>query len=118
MPVRFFGGLDAASLNRLQRSNKVVSPTLRTLALLFAAVGLAVSASAAYVHYRLLVDPQYVSFCDVSATMSCTQVYASRFGSFAGVPVAVYGAVWFAVALLLVLAAFMARPAVRENIPG
>lgn len=95
-----------------------MSPTIRTLALLFAVLGLGVSASAAYVHYRLLVDPQYVSFCDVSATMSCTQVYASRFGSFAGVPVAVYGAIWFALASLLAAAAFVARPAVRENIAG
>lgn len=95
-----------------------MSSTIRTLAFLLAVVGLAVSASAAYVHYRLLVDPQYVSFCDVSATMSCTQVYASRFGSFAGVPVAVFGAIWFAVASLLAVAGIVARPAVRENIAG
>ncbi len=35
-------------------------------------------------HYRVLADPTYLSFCDVSATFSCTQVYSSRFGIVAG----------------------------------
>ena len=49
--------------------------------------GLIVSVDAAYLHYRLLFDPLYTSFCDISATVSCTQVYASRFGTAFGVPV-------------------------------
>ena len=88
------------------------------LALLFALVGLTVSVVAAYAHYRMLRDPTYTSFCDVNATVSCTQAYASRFGTFARVPVAVFGAIWFAFASLLSLAGLTARPAVRESAPG
>ena len=66
----------------------------------------------------MLADVGYVSFCDVSATVSCTQVYSSRFGVFAGIPVAVFGAIWFALATLLAIAGFVARAEVRESIPG
>ena len=59
-----------------------------TSRLLFALVGLGASVTAAYVHYQLLYDPPYTSFCDVNATVSCTQVYQSRFGTVRGVPVA------------------------------
>ena len=52
----------------------------------------------------LLYDPTYRSFCDVSATVSCTQVYQSRFGTFRGIPVAVFGALWFVAAALLSVA--------------
>jgi uncharacterized membrane protein/protein-disulfide isomerase len=88
------------------------------LALIFALIGLTVSVVAAYAHYRMLRDPTYTSFCDVNATVSCTQAYASRFGTFAGVPVAVFGAIWFAFASLLSIAGLTARPAVRESAPG
>ena len=97
---------------------KPKSITLQTLALVFAAAGLVVSLVAAYTHYRMLADVGYVSFCDVSATVSCTQVYSSRFGTFAGIPVAVFGAIWFAFATLLAIAGFVARPDVRESVPG
>ena len=60
-----------------------------------------------------------MSFCDVSATVSCTQVYSSRFGTCPGVPVAVFGAIWFAFATLLVAGGLDGvRPAVRESVPG
>ena len=55
------------------------------LSLVFALIGLGPSATAAYVHYRVLADPTYLSFCDVSETFSCTQVYSSRFGTLFGV---------------------------------
>ena len=44
-----------------------------------------------WVHYRILNDPTYASFCDVNATVSCTEAYTSRFGAFGGVPVALFG---------------------------
>jgi len=47
-------------------------------ALLCSLVGLGASLAAAYTHYHMLSDPTYRSFCDVSATVSCTQVYQSR----------------------------------------
>ena len=61
-------------------------------ALACALIGLGASVAAAYTHYHLLYDPTSRSFCDVSATVSCTQVYQSRFGTFQGIPVAVFGA--------------------------
>jgi uncharacterized membrane protein/protein-disulfide isomerase len=88
------------------------------LALVFALVGLGASVAASYVHYRLLSDPLYTSFCDMNATISCTQVYQSRFSTFGGVPVALFGALWFVCAALLAVGAMVAPPSVRESIPG
>ena len=87
-------------------------------ALICALVGLGVSVAAAYTHYRLISDPSYTSFCDVNATVSCSQVYMSRFGSFRGVPVAIFGALFFVVATLLSITGLTARDTVREDVPG
>ena len=87
-------------------------------ALLCSLVGLGASAAAAYTHYHLLYDPAYRSFCDVNETISCTQVYLSRFSTFRGIPVALFGATAFVAAALLATSALTARPAVRENVPG
>src|SRR5260221_5996240 len=87
-------------------------------ALLCALVGLGASAAAAYTHYHLLYDPTYRSFCDVNETISCTQVYMSRFSTFRGIPVAVFGALWFVVASLLAMGGLTATPSVRESMPG
>src|SRR5258705_13505155 len=92
--------------------------SIRVWLLVFSLVGLAASVAAAYVHYRMLADPTYASFCDVNATVSCTEVYASRFGTWQGIPVAIFGAIWFAFATLLSLAGLTARPGVRESVPG
>src|SRR5262245_6164737 len=88
------------------------------ISLICALVGLGASAAAAYVHYHLLNDPSYTSFCDVSGTVSCTQAYLSRFGSVRGVPVALFGVLWFVVATLLSIAGLTARDTVREDVPG
>ncbi len=95
-----------------------MSKTQARLALVCAGVGLAASAYAAYVHYHLLYDPNYRSLCDVSATVSCTTVYQSRFSTFRGIPVALLGGIWFAVAGLLTLGGLTARDTVRESVPG
>jgi len=95
-----------------------MSKTQARLALVCASVGLAASAYAAYVHYHLLYDPNYRSLCDVSATVSCTTVYQSRFSTFRGIPVALLGGIWFAVAGLLALGGLTARDTVRESVPG
>src|SRR5437588_5020492 len=87
-------------------------------ALVCAVIGLVVSIAAAYVHYRLLYDPTYRSFCDVSSRISCTEVYMSRFSTVRGVPVAIFGAMWFVIAGLLSTAALRARDSVRESVPG
>ena len=80
----------------------------RPLILLVAAVALAASVASLYVHYRLLTDPSYTSFCDVSETVSCEAVITSRFGYVFGIPVAAGGAIWSA--LVLILAAVGMRP--------
>src|SRR3954470_14942575 len=95
-----------------------MSRTAGTIALISALVGLGASITAAYVHYRMFADPTYTSFCDVSAVVSCTQVYASRFGTFKGVSVSVFGGIWFGFAALMSIAGMSARPAVRESVPG
>jgi uncharacterized membrane protein/predicted DsbA family dithiol-disulfide isomerase len=82
----------------------------------FAALGLATSSASTWVHYRILNDPTYASFCDVNDSFSCTVAYTSRFGSVAGVPVALFGLLFFAFALLLI--AVCARSSSAENLPG
>lgn len=75
----------------------------RPLILLLAAVALGASLASLYVHYRLISDPTYSSFCDVSATVSCQQVFQSQYGSVFGVPVAAGGAIWSGLVLILAL---------------
>ena len=79
----------------------------RTLVLVFALLGLGASAASSYVHYNLLRDPGYTSFCDISATVNCESVYQSAYGAIFGVPVALIGLLWF---LLVVLLAWVNRP--------
>lgn len=67
-------------------------------------------------HYHVLRNPSYTSFCDVSATISCTQVYQSRFGTLWGVPVALLGLLWFVFAALLLAAAVRGSEALREDV--
>jgi uncharacterized membrane protein len=73
----------------------------RLLILGLAAAGFAASAAALYVHYQLIADPTYASFCDVSETVSCEAVYRSAYGTVMGVPVAAGGAIWSAFVFLL-----------------
>jgi uncharacterized membrane protein/protein-disulfide isomerase len=87
-------------------------------ALTCAGIGLFASTAAAVTHYHLLYDPTYRSFCDVSERVSCTQVYSSRYSMAFGIPVAIFGALWFAVAALLSVGGLTARDSVRESVPG
>ena len=73
----------------------------RRLLLAFCVLGLAASVAAAYVHYRMLMDPTYVSLCDVSATVNCQSVYRSPYGSVRGVPISLIGVLWFVLVGLL-----------------
>ena len=70
--------------------------------LVLALAGLAVSGAAAHVHHRLIVDPSFIPPCDINATFNCSQVYISRFGTVAGIPVAYPGVVWFGLVALIV----------------
>ncbi len=95
-----------------------MTSTKRTWILLFSLLGLGASLVASYVHYKLLTDVSYTSFCDVNTTVSCSQAYMSRYGSLFGVPVALAGLFYFAlIALIAGLAGRPGSPA-RENAPG
>jgi uncharacterized membrane protein len=78
-----------------------MSSRVRWLILACAVVGLGFAGTAAWVHYRLLTDPTYVSPCDVNATFNCSEAYLSRYGSVAGIPVALGGVFWFGVVALI-----------------
>jgi uncharacterized membrane protein/predicted DsbA family dithiol-disulfide isomerase len=95
-----------------------MSKSAARFALVCALVGLAASTAAVYVHYHLLFDPHYTSFCDVNGTFNCSQVYLSRFGTAFGVPVALLGAIWFALATVVALAGLGGPVSVRESVPG
>ena len=56
----------------------------RKLLLAIALLGLGASLISTFVHYTLLTDPTYTSFCDVSASVSCTQAYLSKYGQLPG----------------------------------
>jgi uncharacterized membrane protein/protein-disulfide isomerase len=87
---------------------------LRWMAL-FATIGLVAAVSSTWVHHQVISDPTYASFCDVSSSLSCTNAYTSRYGSFAGVSVALLGALYFA-GVLLLLGFGAATRAVRPNV--
>jgi uncharacterized membrane protein/protein-disulfide isomerase len=95
-----------------------MTPLKRRLILTFATLGLAAATVSSYVHYKLLTDVSYSSFCDVNTTMNCTQAYLSRYGSLWGVPVAIGGVLFFA--LVLLIAGVAGRPSspARENAPA
>lgn len=82
-----------------------------------AAVGLATAASSTWVHAQLVRDPAYAGFCDISATFNCAQAYTSRYGTLVGVPVALIGALFFALVLALAAAGWRS-PAVRTRVPS
>src|SRR5918995_1124807 len=95
-----------------------MSSKSRTLLLAFAVVGLGASSVSSYVHYKLLTNPGYSSFCDVNTTVSCTEAYTSQYGSFMGVPVAIAGVVFFGLVLAITVFAGSSRSANREIAPA
>jgi len=95
-----------------------MTPSKRKLILALATLGLAASTTSSYVHYKLLTDASYTSFCDVNTTVSCAQAYLSRYGSLWGIPVAIGGVLFFA--LVVMIAGIAGRPAspARETAPA
>src|SRR5262249_31285455 len=78
-----------------------MSSKARKLLTAFALLGLGASCAATWVHYHLIKNPDYSSFCDITATISCKQAYLSRYGSVGGVPGALGGVIFFAWGLLM-----------------
>jgi uncharacterized membrane protein len=83
----------------------------------FGLLGLAASAAATWVHYNLLVNPDYSSFCDINATVSCKAAYLSRYGSIGGVPVAVGGVLFFVWVLALLWGA-TGKSRIQDSAPA
>ena len=73
----------------------------RPLILALALLALGASITALYVHYRILEDPTYTSFCDINEKVSCEAVLESPYATVRGVPVAVGGAIWSTLVLLI-----------------
>ena len=95
-----------------------MSPTVHRVIIALALVGFAAAATSAYVHYQIAHDPAYVSFCDVNTTVSCTEVYLSRFGSTGNIPTALFGAFWFGLVLLLTVAAGRGSSELARSVGG
>ena len=73
----------------------------RPLILALALLALGASVAALYVHYHIIKDPTYTSFCDISETVSCEAVLESPYATVRGVPVAAGGVIWSALVLLI-----------------
>jgi uncharacterized membrane protein/protein-disulfide isomerase len=76
---------------------KYAPPLIVALALL----ALGASIAALYVHYRIIKDPTYTSFCDINETISCEAVLESPYATVRGVPVAAGGVIWSTLVLLI-----------------
>src|SRR3954447_6878966 len=94
-----------------------MSSLARKLLVAFSLLGLGASAAATYVHYNLIQNPDYSSFCDISSTVTCKAAYLSRYGSVAGVPVAVGGLLFFTWALLMLWGA-RGKSAITDSTPA
>lgn len=95
-----------------------MSKRVRWWIVVLSLVGVGAAGASTYTHFQLVRDPGYTAFCDVSATVSCAQVYQSRFGSVQGVPVALAGVLWFLLVLLLAFADASVSQRSQQNIGG
>jgi protein-disulfide isomerase/uncharacterized membrane protein len=59
------------------------------------AIGLGVSVVIQVVHGRLAADLDYVSFCNVSASVNCDVVLTSRYAALAGLPVSMWAILYY-----------------------
>ena len=91
---------------------------VRLVLTVLALVGLASAIASLYVHHQLLTRPGYLSFCDVNATVSCSEVYQSPYAYLTGVPVALLGALWYVAVLLVLAGSSWGWPSLRENSSG
>jgi uncharacterized membrane protein len=74
---------------------------IRPLIVVLAFLALGASIGALYVHYHIIKDPTYTSFCDISETVSCEAVLESPYATVRGVPVAAGGVIWSVLVVLL-----------------
>ena len=60
------------------------------------AVGLLISIYLTYVHFH-----PHALYCSDSGVIDCASVLGSRFGVVGGIPLSIYGVIWFSVAIFL-----------------
>jgi uncharacterized membrane protein len=94
-----------------------MSAKARNLLVAFSLLGLGASSAATYVHYNLIENPDYSSFCDFNATVTCKAAYLSRYGSIGGVPVAVGGILFFTWVLLMLWGA-RGKSRIKDSAPA
>lgn len=76
-----------------EQETKAVKPYRPTL--LLAGVGLIGSVGLEALHFRAYADPGSTGFCSVSSAVDCNAVVLSRWSVLLGVPVAMWGVVFF-----------------------
>lgn len=85
------------------------APVVRTAIVGLAAIGFIVSAYLTYASHRLHSDANFKSLCALNDLFDCDRVVSSPYGSLSGIPLAWFGA-WF-YAFLAVVALCARRPA-------
>jgi len=78
----------------------------RRLVLLLCLAGLIISLELARLHYKVHTDPDFHSFCAINSSFNCETVAESPYSVFLGLPVAVWGALGYALMGALAIAAF------------
>ncbi len=90
----------------MKRSKKITNKALAkwlNVIIILSVLGLATSIYLAWTHF---VPPAGGSFCDISSAVSCSLVNSSVYSILFGVPVSIFGALWF---VILGFAAYKAQ---------
>jgi protein-disulfide isomerase/uncharacterized membrane protein len=102
---------DRRTLFRIQQITiqfSVMKQKTRVALFAFALSGFSASLMSSYAHYQLVRNPDRSG--SFSHPLGCETLYQSRFGVFHGLPVALGGTIWFALVVLLTLAAQDEKP--------
>ncbi len=97
----------------MQRSNRAPAFALATVALALA--GVAVSAAIYGLHRQLASDVTFGSFCNINAVVNCDVVLTSTYAKLLGIPVAVWGGLYY---LVLAAVATVAGRGTRVGASG
>ncbi len=73
---------------------------LINILILISLLGFAASSYLTYTHYLESSEPQV---CDINSTFDCSTVNTSSYAELFGIPVAIFGIIWFIIFILLAL---------------
>ncbi len=79
------------------------------------ALGLVLAALSTWIHHQVTSGGGYTSFCNVSATVNCDDVVASRYGSLLGLPVSVWAIGFYLLLAVVARRAFGAASKGRDQ---